>query len=404
MDPGTKEIAREKLKEARYALADICEYEGTENYVETLESLILDERLDLSVKEYCELSEAVEDRLRSRLGILERLIDKEGITEIIVNGKNDIFLDGKDGLVRLDDDFESVEEIEEIIRNIAANVHREINEMNPILDARLNNGSRVNAVYKNVAAGGPALTIRKFSKERMTMAQMIEHDTLTVQCAEYLKELVECGYNIFISGGTSSGKTTFLNALSEYIPAKDRVIIVEDSLELQMDHIDNRVQMECHNANSLGKGLVSMDMLIRTSLRMRPDRIIVGEVRGREVADMLQAMNTGHDGSMSTGHGNSVRGMLRRLEAMYLMSANLPMDAIRAQIVEGIDIMVHLGRTREGRRMVLEIQELIDYSDGAYELNPLFVLNDDMELEATGNKLKNRSKLQFRGAGHGDRL
>ena len=159
-----------------------------------------------------------------------------------------------------------------------------------------------------------------------------------------------------------------------------------------------------HNANSLGKGLVSMDMLIRTSLRMRPDRIIVGEVRGREVADMLQAMNTGHDGSMSTGHGNSVRGMLRRLEAMYLMSANLPMDAIRAQIVEGIDIMVHLGRTREGRRMVLEIQELIDYSDGAYELNPLFVLNDDMELEATGNKLKNRSKLQFRGAGHGDRL
>lgn len=404
MDPGTKEIAREKLKEAKYALADICEYEGTENYVETLESLILDERLDLSVKGYCELSEAVEDRLRSRLGILERLIDKEGITEIIVNGKNDIFLDGKDGLVRLDDDFESVEEIEEIIRNIAANVHREINEMNPILDARLNNGSRVNAVYKNVAAGGPALTIRKFSKERMTMAQMIEHDTLTVQCAEYLKELVECGYNIFISGGTSSGKTTFLNALSEYIPAKDRVIIVEDSLELQMDHIDNRVQMECHNANSLGKGLVSMDMLIRTSLRMRPDRIIVGEVRGREVADMLQAMNTGHDGSMSTGHGNSVRGMLRRLEAMYLMSANLPMDAIRAQIVEGIDIMVHLGRTREGRRMVLEIQELIDYSDGAYELNPLFVLNDDMELEATGNKLKNRSKLQFRGAGHGDRL
>lgn len=385
-------------------MADICEYEGTENYVETLESLILDERLDLSVKGYCELSEAVEDRLRSRLGILERLIDKEGITEIIVNGKNDIFLDGKDGLVRLDDDFESVEEIEEIIRNIAANVHREINEMNPILDARLNNGSRVNAVYKNVAAGGPALTIRKFSKERMTMAQMIEHDTLTVQCAECLKELVECGYNIFISGGTSSGKTTFLNALSEYIPAKDRVIIVEDSLELQMDHIDNRVQMECHNANSLGKGLVSMDMLIRTSLRMRPDRIIVGEVRGREVADMLQAMNTGHDGSMSTGHGNSVRGMLRRLEAMYLMSANLPMDAIRAQIVEGIDIMVHLGRTREGRRMVLEIQELIDYSDGAYELNPLFVLNDDMELEATGNKLKNRSKLQFRGAGHGDRL
>lgn len=404
MDQITKLVVKEKLNEARGALADIYEGEESEKYADILESLILDESLDLSVKQYCDLTDAVDERLRSRLGILEGLIGREGITEIIVNGKDDIFIDGKDGLVRLDDDFESVEEIEEIIRNIAANVHREINEMNPILDARLKDGSRVNAVYKNVAAGGPALTIRKFSKERMTMAQMVEQDTLTSQCADYLRELVECGYNIFISGGTSSGKTTFLNALSEYIPAKDRVIIVEDSLELQMDHIDNRVQMECHNANSLGKGLVSMDMLIRTSLRMRPDRIIVGEVRGREVADMLQAMNTGHDGSMSTGHGNSVRGMLRRLEAMYLMSANLPMDAIRAQIVEGIDIMVHLGRTREGRRMVLEIQELIDYSDGTYELNPLFRLNDDMEIEATGNRLRNRSKLQFRGAGHGDRL
>lgn len=404
MDQITKLVVKEKLNEARGALADIYEGEESEKYADILESLILDESLDLSVKQYCDLTDAVDERLRNRLGILEGLIGREGITEIIVNGKDDIFIDGKDGLVRLDDDFESVEEIEEIIRNIAANVHREINEMNPILDARLKDGSRVNAVYKNVAAGGPALTIRKFSKERMTMAQMVEQDTLTSQCADYLRELVECGYNIFISGGTSSGKTTFLNALSEYIPAKDRVIIVEDSLELQMDHIDNRVQMECHNANSLGKGLVSMDMLIRTSLRMRPDRIIVGEVRGREVADMLQAMNTGHDGSMSTGHGNSVRGMLRRLEAMYLMSANLPMDAIRAQIVEGIDIMVHLGRTREGRRMVLEIQELIDYSDGTYELNPLFRLNDDMEIEATGNRLRNRSKLQFRGAGHGDRL
>ena len=230
MDQITKLVVKEKLNEARGALADIYEGEESEKYADILESLILDESLDLSVKQYCDLTDAVDERLRSRLGILEGLIGREGITEIIVNGKDDIFIDGKDGLVRLDDDFESVEEIEEIIRNIAANVHREINEMNPILDARLKDGSRVNAVYKNVAAGGPALTIRKFSKERMTMAQMVEHDTLTSQCADYLRELVECGYNIFISGGTSSGKTTFLNALSEYIPAKDRVIIVEDSL------------------------------------------------------------------------------------------------------------------------------------------------------------------------------
>jgi pilus assembly protein CpaF len=236
------------------------------------------------------------------------------------------------------------------------------------------------------------------------MEQMIKLDTLTQECAEYLETLVECGYNIFISGGTSSGKTTFLNALSEYIPKRDRVIIVEDSQELQMSHITNRVQMECHNANSLGQGAVSMDMLIRTSLRMRPDRIIVGEVRGREVSDMLQAMNTGHDGSMSTGHGNSVRGMLRRLEAMYLMSANIPMDAIRAQIVEGIDVMVHLGRTPEGRRMVIEVQELLDFRNGEYKLNPLFTMNDDMKLKRTDSRLIRRSKLQFRGADYGDRL
>lgn len=404
MDEMLMRLACEKIKNAREALNTAAFDKESSEEINMLEELATDRKLDLSLKELFQLNEAIEAKLGSRLGIVENLLKEDQVTEVMVNGPSNVFLDGKGGISSLDVCFDSPEELEEIIRNIAAKVHREINEMNPILDARLKDGSRVNAVYKNVAIGGPALTIRKFAKERITMEQMIKLDTLTQECAEYLETLVECGYNIFISGGTSSGKTTFLNALSEYIPKRDRVIIVEDSQELQMSHITNRVQMECHNANSLGQGAVSMDMLIRTSLRMRPDRIIVGEVRGREVSDMLQAMNTGHDGSMSTGHGNSVRGMLRRLEAMYLMSANIPMDAIRAQIVEGIDVMVHLGRTPEGRRMVIEVQELLDFRNGEYKLNPLFTMNDDMKLRRTDSRLIRRSKLQFRGADYGDRL
>ncbi len=241
------------------------------------------------------------------------------------------------------------------------------------------------------------LTSRRFSKDRLTAADMVRRGTLTQQCADYLCAAVECGYNLFVSGGTSSGKTTFLNAISDFIPENERVIVIEDSTELQIGNIPNLVQMECHNANSMGQGSVSMDMLIRTSLRMRPDRIIVGEVRGKEVADMLQAMNCGHDGSMSTGHGNSVTGMLRRLEAMYLMSARIPMDAIRAQIVEGIDLMIHMARFRDGSRRVVEVQELLDFENGKYRLNPLFRLNSDMELVFTGNALVNRSKLALKG-------
>ena len=241
------------------------------------------------------------------------------------------------------------------------------------------------------------LTIRKFSKDRITIEQMVAGGTLTAECAAYLRTLVRSGYNIFVSGGTSSGKTTFLNALSDFIPPDERVIVIEDSRELQLSGISNLVQLECHNANSMGQGQVSMEMLIKTSLRMRPDRIIVGEVRGREVADMLQAMNTGHDGSMSTGHGNSVSGMLRRLEAMYLMSAQIPMDAIRAQIVEGIDVMIHLGRLADGSRRVLEIQELVDFENGKYVLNPLFCLDGDRKLVSTGHDLINRSRLILKG-------
>ena len=392
-----KEILEEQIQCVKDKILALNDNLQTLEAMELIEDTVLDDDYDLELQEYEELIKKVYAKTRSKLGMLEPYINDESINEIMVNGKDHFFFEDSDGIGFVFDCFDSTEELEEIIRNIAAGVHREINEMNPILDARLADGSRVNAVYKNVAVDGPVLTIRKFSKDRITIDEMVGHGTLTRECADFLKTLVECGYNIFVCGGTSSGKTTFLNALSDYIPQEERVIVIEDSTELQLERIENLVQMECHNANTMGQGQISMDMLIKTSLRMRPDRIIVGEVRGREVADMLQAMNTGHDGSMSTGHGNSVAGMLRRLEAMYLMSAQIPMDAIRAQIVEGIDIMVHLGRLENGNRRVIEVQELLDFENGKYVLNPLFALDSDMELVSTGNRIRSRGKLLLKG-------
>jgi len=396
MDTELRKMAEEGIRRVRERLAcsgdDVCE----EEFRSLIEDIIFSDELDISLDEAEQLAHIIYTRARGRLGLLEDLTEDDSINEIMVNGKDHIYYENDDGIGQVDDCFETVEELEELIRNIASGVHREINELSPILDARLPDGSRVNAVHKNVAAGGPVLTIRKFRSEVINLRQMVRNGTLTEPCMVYLSKLVVSGYNIFISGGTSSGKTTFLNALTEFIPHGDRVIIIEDSRELQPLKIDNLVQMECHNANSMGKGQITMEMLIRTSLRMRPDRIIVGEVRGPEVAEMLQALNTGHDGSFSTGHGNSVRGMLRRLEAMYLMSVNIPIDAIRAQIVEGIDIMVHLGKLENGRRVVMEIQELLDYRDGEYNLNPLFRLDDEMHLVHTGNQLVNRNKLRLR--------
>ena len=382
---------RKKLMQVQGDLTD-------EQVLTCIEEIVLGQDEELPFEEYGKTIERIFARVRSKLGILDLYLKDEHVNEIMINGPDTFFFETKEGMHRLDESFSSVEELEEVIRNIAAAVHREINEMHPILDARLSDGSRVNAVYKNIAARGPILTIRKFAKERIRMEDMTAGGTITEECADFLRKLVWCGYNLFICGGTSSGKTTFLNALSEAIPKDERVIVIEDSTELQLSHIENLVQMECHQANSMGQGEVSMDMLIKTSLRMRPDRIIVGEVRGREVADMLQAMNTGHDGSMSTGHGNSAEGMLRRLEAMYLMSAQIPMDAIRAQIVEGIDVLIHLGRLDHGKRKVMEIQELLGYENGKYVLNPLFCLDKNQNLTATGKQLVRRQKLELKGA------
>ena len=382
------EEIRKKLMLSEQVLTD-------EQVMACIEDAVLQGDDELPFAEYEKIIKRIYARLRSKLGILELYLKDERVNEIMINGPNTFFFETREGIHRLDESFESVEELEEVIRNIAASVHREINEMHPILDARLPDGSRVNAVYKNIAAGGPILTIRKFAKERIHMEDMIASGTISRECADFLSKLVRCGYNLFICGGTSSGKTTFLNALSEAIPKDERVIVIEDSTELQLSHIDNLVQMECHQANVMGQGEVSMDMLIKTSLRMRPDRIIIGEVRGKEVADMLQAMNTGHYG-MSTGHGNSAEGMLRRLEAMYLMGVQIPMDAIRAQIIEGIDVLIHLGRLGHGRRLVLEIQELLGYESGKYVLNPLFVLDKNQMLVATGNPLKRTRKMQLK--------
>ena len=326
---------------------------------------------------------------RGKFGILDPLIDDPDVNEIMVNGRDDIFFEKGGKVMRYGLNFNSTEDLEEVMRSIAGLVHREINELNPIVDARLPDGSRVNGVYKNVAVNGPILTIRKFSSKYITIRDLVENGTLSEEMAEFLFALVKCRYNVFVSGGTSSGKTTLLNALSEGIPDEERVIVIEDSMELKLDHIDNIVHMECRNANSMGKGLVTMADLIKTSLRMRPDRIIVGEVRGGEVVDMLQAMNTGHPGSMSTGHGNSCEGMLKRLESMYLMAVSLNIDAIRSQIAEGIDVMVHVARDRNGRRYIGEMKEVMGYMDGK------FILRDILDPEAGG--LEDLRKARLKG-------
>lgn len=285
----------------------------------------------------------------------------------MVNGAGRIFVEKHGRMELWDRRFEAVEQLEDIIQQIVSRVNRVVNVSSPIVDARLEDGSRVHVVLPPVALDGPAVTIRKFP-EPITMEKLLKYGALTQEAAEFLRWLVEARYNIFISGGTSSGKTTFLNALSAFIPRGERVITIEDSAELQIVHVPNLVRLETRNANTEGEGEVTMSQLIRAALRMRPDRIIVGEVRGKETLDMLQAMNTGHDGSLSTGHGNSARDMLSRLETMVLMAAELPLEAIRQQISSAVDVMVHLGRLRDGSRKVLSISEIGGWENGNIQL------------------------------------
>lgn len=348
---------------------------------------------DIDMQATGDLIRCIYRRVKNKHGIIEELLLDEDINEIMVNGHKEIFIEKKRKVYPVDDAFTSEAELENLIRMLASNVHREVNEANPIVDARLENGYRVNGVLKVVAINGPILTIRKFDKESISMERLVELKSLTRECSDYLSDLVRCGYNIFISGGTSSGKTTFLNALSSSILPDERVIVIEDSAELKVDHIENIVHMECRGANSIGKGEVNMASLIRTSLRMRPDRIIVGEVRGKEVVDMIQAMNTGHSGSMSTGHGNSVKGMLNRLETMYLMDAQIPVKSIKSQIANAIEIYVHLARDKHGIRKVVEVAEMIGLNGDEYDLNYLFKRDEHDNLKRTENSLINNEKL-----------
>lgn len=356
----------------------------------------------LSLREKSDISEGVFSALRKELDFLEKYLRDPDISEIMVNGCRDIFIERGGVMERAPEYFPNERELEEVIIRIGAKVRREINELNPILDARLSDGSRVHAVHKNIAVNGPALNIRKFPEKRIGMEELIQRGSVTKEAAEFLGKLVVSGYNIFISGGTSSGKTTFLNALSDFIPGFERVVVIEDSAELQLDGIENIVRMETRNANVQGRGGVTMTQLIKASLRMRPDRIIVGEVRGGEVVDMISAMNTGHDGSLSTGHANSAAGMLSRLETMFLSAAQFPLPAVRGQIASAIDIMVHLGRPG-GVRRVLEIAEINGMKDGEIQLNPLYRF-DSGALRPTGNRLLNTIKLEMAGVQVQERL
>ena len=362
--------------------------------------------LYIPIHERVNLADELYSSIRG-LGLLDMIIKDDDITEVMINGTNEIFIEKNGKIKRLNQSFESQRKLEDIIQRIVGRAGREVNQSNPIVDTRLPDGSRVSVVLPPIALKGPTLTIRKFSKTPMTVEQLIKYKSITPKIAKVLETLVKAKYNIFISGGTGSGKTTFLNALSNYIPKNERVITIEDSAELQIAGIENLVKMETRNSNSTGKGMITIRDLIRTSLRMRPERIIVGEVRGAETLDMLQAMNTGHDGSLSTGHANSTKDMLSRLETMVLMGAEgLPLEAIRQQISSAVDIIIHLSRLRDHSRKTMEISEVMGIKDGEIELNPLYVFEESEEstmdnvigeLKRTKNPLKNTYKLKLMG-------
>jgi len=364
----------------------------------------------LNFKEKKIITEAVFESIRG-LGVLGRIIADPDVTEVMINGYKDIFVEKNGGLLRSNNRFESRRELEIIITKFVSRAGRSVNESEPIVDFRLEDGSRVNVVMPPVALGGPFVTIRRFPKEAMTIDKLIAFGSLNSEVAEILRLLVAAKYNIFVCGGTGSGKTTFLNALSNFIPADERIITIEDSAELQIKNIENLVRLETRNAGADGKGAVTIRDLIKSALRMRPERIVVGEVRGAEALDMLQAMNTGHDGSLSTGHANSTADMLSRLETMVLQGADgLPLEAIRQQIASAVDVIIHLSRLRDKSRKTMEIVEVTGYDlkNRQIKLNPLFKFVETEnstgnkvagQLKRTPNPMVNVQKLETAGIG-----
>lgn len=352
------DIARNITDDELYSVIDNCIYDVSRQKI-------------ISIRQKEELRNRIYNSIK-KLDILQELLENPDITEIMVNGKDNIFYEKSGYIEKWNKHFDSEQKLADIAQRIAAMSNRMVNEACPIVDTRLEDGSRVNIVLPPVAMDGPVITIRKFYDKPLTIDRLIELGSITEEAAHFLEKLVKSRYNIFISGGTGSGKTTFLNVLSDYIPDDERVITIEDSAELQLHNIKNLVRLEARMANSEGNNAVAIRDLIKSSLRMRPDRIVVGEVRGAEALDMLQAMNTGHDGSLSTGHSNSPKDMLTRLETMVLMGMNMPIDAIRTQIASAIDIIVHLARQRDKSRKVVQIAEVGDYKNGEIELTPLF--------------------------------
>lgn len=354
----------------------------------------------ISIDERYRLSKELFFDIR-KLGILQELIEDDSITEIMVNGIEHIFIERNGKMERWEQNFNSREKLSDVIQQIVAECNRVVNESSPIVDARLENGARVNVILPPVALNGPILTIRRFADTAITMDKLVELNSITQEMAKFLGKLVMAKYNIFISGGTGSGKTTFLNALTAYIPSDERIITIEDSAELKVQGLPNLVRLETRNANVEGCIPVTIRDLIKASLRQRPDRIVIGEVRGAECIDLLSAMNTGHDGSLSTGHGNSARDMLSRLETMVLMGMDIPIVAIDKQIASAIDIFVHLGRLKDKSRKVLEITEVLGYEKGEIKLNCLYKYEEAQEskkggISGTWNKkgeLKNIQKL-----------
>ena len=354
---------------------DVEDEELSELIHEVLKEAASEEYLPL--QEQIRLSRQLFHSFR-KLDILQELVEDETITEIMINGTEDIFLERNGRLIRSDRRFLSEEKLEDVIQQIVAGTNRYVNELSPIVDARLEDGSRVNVVLKPVALNGPIMTIRKFPKETVTMQQLIEWGSVTDEVVEFLKMLVKSKYNIFVSGGTGSGKTTFLNALSDYIPKDERIITIEDNAELQIKGVPNLVRLEARNANLEGEGAITIRDLIKSALRMRPDRIIVGEVRGEETVDMISsAMLNGHSGSMSTGHANNPADMLHRLETMMMMGIDLPLVAIQRQIASAIDIIIHLGRMRDKSRKVLEIAEVLGYEEGRIQMQTLYEFREE---------------------------
>lgn len=379
---------------------------------EELEQVIEDLVYEIALQEGLHVSERVslERQVYSSirgLGILDSIMIDPNITEVMINGPDNIFIERFGRVTRLNESFESSRRLEDIIQRIVGRAGREVNQASPIVDTRLEDGSRVNVVLPPISLVGPVVTIRKFSAEPMTMERLIRYGSLTDVIADKLRMLVEAKFNIFVAGGTGSGKTTFLNALSNYIPRDERIITIEDSAELQLANVENLVSLETRNANASGVGEVTMRDLIKSSLRMRPERIVVGEVRGAEALDMLQAMNTGHDGSLSTGHANSPRDMLSRLETMVLQGgSDLPLAAVRQQIASALDIIVFLSRLRDHSRKTMEITEVVGMKDGEIILNPLYQFVEDENstsdhvsgaLTRTDNPLINDLKLRLAG-------